>query len=412
MSLPAVLLIVNVFPLRRLGGDSGWTTPRARRVYAELAPFALLSIATAVLSIIALHPPDQLDLPAKLAVSAYSLVFYVWKTLVPVGLSPLYEMPQHIDPTATRFVVSGAIVLCGAGLVWFVRRRQPAIATALALFFVVTLPMLGVVQNGPQIAADRYTYHAAPALSILAGGALLLLLRSTMAIAGSVAFAIVFGLTALTWNQSKVWRDSQTLWTRVLELDDNSSIAHSAMSNVLYQQNHIAEAIAQSERAVAIAPDYPEALNGLGVGLVREGRFSEAIELYRRALEIKPSYDDAEANWGVALAQTGDLGAAVEHYRRALEINPNNSNANVNWGNVLVRLSRYDEAISHYQAALRTRSDNAEAQHNWGVALAQQKRFAEAIDHFRAALAIAPGHVEARQYLDLATRLLRDQSAK
>jgi tetratricopeptide (TPR) repeat protein len=411
MSLPAVLLILNVYPLRRIGPGADWTGERARRVYLELALFALLAAATAALSIIALHPPNQLGLAAKLAVSAYSLAFYVWKTIVPVGLAPLYEMPQHVDPADGRFVAGFAVVLCLAGLAWVLRNRRPGVTTALLLFFVITLPMLGVVQNGPQIAADRYTYHAAPAIAVLAGGALLVVLRSAPLVGGAVASILVLSLTGLTWEQSGVWRDSQTLWSRVLEVDDESSIAHSAMSNVLYQQNRVAEGLAQSERAVAIAPDYPEGLNGLGVGLAREGRVTEAIDKYRRALAVKPEYDDAESNWGVALAQSGDVAGAIERYRRALEINPNNSNANVNWGNALVRQNRFDEAISHYQAALRIRADNAEAQHNWGVALARQKRFAEAIVHFRAALEIDPGHAEARTYLDLATRLLQEQTS-
>jgi protein O-mannosyl-transferase len=409
MSLPAVLLIVNVYPLRRLGGVAGWTSPQARRVYLEIAPFALLAAATAGLSIIALHPPNQLGVAAKLGVSAYSLLFYLWKTALPVGLSPLYEMPQHVDPLEVRFVVSELLVVTLAGVAWWLRRRRAAITASLALFFVVTLPMLGVVQNGPQIAADRYTYHAAPALAFLAGAALLATLRSSFVLSSVVASVVVVALASLTARQSAVWQDSGTLWARVLEVDDRSSIAHSAMSNVLYRQNRVAEGVEHSERAVALAPDYPQALNALGVGLAREGRVADAIANYRHALAVNAAYDDAEANLGIALAQQGDANQAIEHYRRALEINPNNSNAHVNWGNALVRMNRLDEAIVHYRAALSIRRDNAEAQHNWGVALAQQKRYAQAIEHFQAALAIDPNHAEARQYLELATRLLREQ---
>jgi tetratricopeptide (TPR) repeat protein len=412
MSLPAVLVILNVFPLRRLGGASGWTGTDARRVYAEIAPFALLAVAIAGLSIVALRPPSQLGIGEKLTVSAYSLAFYVWKTIVPIGLSPLYEMPQHIDPGATRFVLSEIVVVCLAAAAWLLRRRRPGVVASLALFFVATLPMLGVVQNGPQLAADRYTYFAAPAIAVLAGAGLLLLLRSSAALATSSAVAIVLALGALTWKQSVVWRDSQTLWTHVLEADPESAIAHSGLSNVLYQQNRVAEAIAHSERAVAIAPSYPEALNGLGVGFAREGRAADAIEQYQRALAIKPEYDDAETNWGVTLVQQNDVAGAIEHYQRALAINPDNSNAQVNWGNALVRLNRLDEAIGHYEAALRIRPDNAEAQHNWGVALARQGKFAPAIEHFRAALAIDPNHVEAREYMEKATRLLQSGGAR
>jgi tetratricopeptide (TPR) repeat protein len=411
MSLPAVLLILNVYPLRRLGWTSGWWSEGAKRVYFELAPFALLAAAAAALSIIALHPPSQLGAAAKLVVSAYSLVFYLWKTIAPVGLAPLYEMPQHVDPAAMRFVASVATVIVIAALAWALRRRRPGVVAAFVAFFVVTLPMLGVVQNGPQIAADRYTYHAAPALAILAGAGLLVLLRWAPTIAGGIAAVIVLALAALTWEQSTVWRNSETLWSRVLDVDDESSIAHSAMANIFYRQNRVQEAIEHSERAVAIAPEYPEALNGLGVGLARQGRAADAIEDYRRALAIKPAYDDAETNWGVALAQQGDAAGAIEHYQRALAINPDNSNAHVNWGNALVRLARPDEAIGHYAAALRIRGDNADAHHNWGVALARQGKFAEAIEHFRAALTIDPNHTEARRYLDKATQLLRDQAS-
>ena len=411
MSLPAVLLILNVFPLERLGGCAGWKTPQARRVYLELVPFAMLSAATEVLSIVALHPPDQLGLPAKLSVSAYSLAFYLSKTLLPFGLSPLYEMPQRVDPTAGRFVVCAVIVLCVAGLAWALRRREPAVTAALALFFVVTLPMLGVVQNGPQIAADRYTYHAAPALAVLGGAAFLQALRVAPTVASGVGVLIVLGLSALTWNQSAVWRDSQTLWARVLDVDSQSPTAHTNMANVLYRQNRVAEGIEHSELAVSLAPELPEAHYGLGVGLAREGRLADAADEYRRALVLRRTYDDAEDNLGVTLVQQNDIDGGIQHYRRALQINPDNSNAHINWGNALVRLNRIDEAILHYEAALRIRPDNAEAQHNWGVALARREKFQEAIEHFRAALAIDPSHAEARQYLDLATRLLGGKQA-
>ena len=412
MSLPAVMLILNVFPLRRLGGTAGWRSEQARRVYVEIAPFALLAAATAGLSIVALHPPGQLGVAAKLSVSAYSLVFYLWKTLLPLGLAPLYEMPQHVDPGAVRFVASDIAVVGLAVAAWVLRRRQPGITTALVVFFVVTLPMLGVVQNGPQIAADRYTYFAAPALAVLAGAGLVALLQGSSALAVGGAVAIVLALGALSWDQSAVWHDSETLWSRVLVVDSESSIAHSALANVLYRQNRVSEAIAHSERAVAIAPNYPEALNGLGVGLAREGRPADAIIEYRRALEIKSDYDDAETNWGVTLVQQNDVAGAIEHYERALAINPDNSNAQVNWGNALVRLNRLDEAIGHYEAALRIRPDNAEAHHNWGVALALQGQYGAAIEHFRAALAIDPNHVEARDYLEKAKRLLEERGQR
>jgi protein O-mannosyl-transferase len=411
MTLPAVLLLVEVYPLRRLGGAIGWWSAAARRVYAKLVPFAALAVAAAALSIIALHPPSQLGFAQKVAVSAYSILFYVRKTVVPTSLSPLYEMPRHVDPIAVRYVLGYLFAIALAAVAWAARRRWPAVAIAATGFVLITLPMLGIVQNGPQIAADRYTYDAAPALAVLAAAALILVGRATSgAIATAIGAAAILALSALTWTQSGVWHDSKTLWSRVLAVDSGSSIAHSAMANVMYRENRIDDGLEQSRRAVELAPDLAEGYNALGVGLARQGKPAEAIGAYERALALKPEFDEAENNLGVALAEQGDPASAITHHARAVAINPNSSSAQVDWGNALVRLGRTDEAIEHYVAALRLRPDNADAHHNWGVALARAGRYEEAIGQFQAALRLDPTHVEARAYLEKATELAKRTS--
>lgn len=402
MTLPAVLLLVNVYPLQRIDLRK-LRESHVHRVLIELAPFAALSAGFIVLSIVALRPPEQLSFGAKMAVSAYSLMFYLEKTAAPLGLSPLYEMPQQVDPFAPRFVFAYVVCVAFAAVVWMVRRKRPAIAAALAAFVIITAPMLGIVQNGPQIAADRYTYHSAPALALLASGFLFALpfSDSSKRIVGS-AVVVVLGL--MTWNQSRVWHDSESLWTRALELDPNSGIAHSAMASLRYRQNRLDEGLEHSRRAVELAPGYAEAHNDLAVGLAQQGQVAEAIDEYKQAIALEPTYDEAHNNLGVVLSRQGDLATAISEFQRALDLNPDYADAHVNWGNALVRSGRPADATGHYQQALAIRQDNADARLNWGVALAQQSRFAEAAEQFRAALAIDPEQQEARTYLAMAER--------
>src|SRR5881396_2782205 len=49
VSLPVVLLILNIYPLGRLGGSLGWWSEAARRVYAEKIPFVLLAAAVSAI---------------------------------------------------------------------------------------------------------------------------------------------------------------------------------------------------------------------------------------------------------------------------------------------------------------------------------------------------------------------------
>ncbi len=405
MSLPAVLLLLNAYPLRRIGGDKTDWTGAARRVVLELAPFALLTAATVVLSIVALKPPGQLALSGKLAVSAYSLSFYLWKTIAPSNLAALYEMPERVDPLAPMFLASYAVLLCLACLTWALRRHTGAL-TAWAVYLVMILPMLGIVQNGPQIAADRYTYHSAPALALLLAGALASAARRRAGVVVGVGAATVLCFSVLTWRQAGVWRDSRALWQRVLSVNERSSTAHVALASLLYRQDSVTQAIAHYEAALVFDPKYPDGYNNLGVALVRLGRYDEAIARYRRALELKPDYAEAYNNMGAALAHDGRLAAAIDHYRRAISLKPSFADAHVNWGNALVRMDSTEAAIAQYRTALAARPDHVDAMHNWGVALARQGQLEGAIARFRQVLALSPNHAEAREYLARASELL------
>src|SRR3989441_8329744 len=78
-SLPVVLLILDVYPLRRLGGALGWWSEPARRVYVEKIPFVLLAAAASAIAVMAqslVRAPlslAQLSLPGRVAVSADGL---------------------------------------------------------------------------------------------------------------------------------------------------------------------------------------------------------------------------------------------------------------------------------------------------------------------------------------------------
>src|SRR2546426_12612097 len=372
VNLPFVLLILDVYPLRRLGGALGWWSEPARRIYGEKIPFVLLAAAASAIAVMAqssVHAAAslaQLSVPGRLAVSAFGLGFYLWKMVVPVNLSPLYELPRTMDPVAPPFILSYALVLAITGIVLALRRRVPGLPAAWVAYVVVLLPVLGIVQSGPQIAADRYTYLAGLGWASLAGAGLLSTWRRWPPfVLTGLAVVLLSGLGTLTWNQVEVWHDSEKLWTHALAIDPKTSMAQ------------------------------------FGLGRVRadQGKPAEAIEHYRQALNIKPDYGAAHYNWGVVLGQQGKPAEAIEHYRLALQMRPNSAEAHNNWGLVLGQQGRLADAVEHSQQALRLKPDFAEAHNNWGFALAQQGERAEAIEHYRQALRLNPDNALAQSNL-------------
>src|SRR5881396_3273119 len=93
--------------------------------------------------------------------------------VVPVNLSPLYELPPTVNPWAPPFLLSYGVVVAITALVLALRRRVPGLPAAWMAYVVVLLPVLGIFQSGPQIAADRYTYLAGLGWAILASAGLL-----------------------------------------------------------------------------------------------------------------------------------------------------------------------------------------------------------------------------------------------
>ena len=370
VTVPAVLAILNVYPLRRLGGASGWSSNSARRVYAELAPFALIGLIAGMGSIAALPLATQLTFGGKVAVAAYGVVFYLWKTLFPIGLSPLYQLPPHLNPAGPMFIASTLVVIALLIAAWTVRRKQPGLVTALAIWLMITLPLLGAVQNGNQIAADRYTYHAAPALAVLFGALLVnaeRVFRSSLAIAACVLVA----LGALTWRQTGYWHDSVALWSRALAVDSTSAIAHNDLGIELASAGQTAEAIAQYKTAIALDPSYPHPHNNLGFELEHSGQIQPALAEYRIAAQLDPKYVEAELNWGNALLSLGKSEEAIEHYRRAASLDPKHEGAQFNWGVALMRLGRTSEAVQHFSTAMELDPTDADAQNAWRGAVAR-----------------------------------------
>src|SRR5213594_876195 len=355
VNLPVVLLILDVYPLRRLGGFVGWWSEPARRIYVEKIPFVLLAAAASAVAVMAqlsksaMIPMAHLSVLGRLAVSAYGLSFYLWKMVVPLNLSPLYMRPPTVDPEAPPFILSYGLVLAITAIVLALRRRIPGLPAAWAAYVVVLLPVLGIFQSGSQIAADRYTYLAGLGWAILAGACLLFCWRisrtsttgtpTTLRIAG-VAICVVAGLGVLTWNQVHIWHDSERLWTYTVAIHPNSSLAQFS----------------------------------LGIVLSAQGKPTEAIEHFQKGLQLRPDEPSAHTNLGVALIQQRKLADAIEHFRQALRIYPDDALAHTNWGSALIDLGKPSEAIEHYSKALSITPGLAEAQNGLGQALAQEQR--------------------------------------
>ena len=179
MTLPFALLVMDVYPLRRLGGERGrWFGPQVRRVWWEKVPFLLLTLAAGVRAVLgkegtgALYPLAGYGLLPRVASVLYSLAFYPWKTLVPLELSPLYPLHGFTGIWEPQWLLSGAFVFLLIAGLFFVRRRWPGALAAWVFYAVLLMPVSGIVTFGPQLVADRFSYLPSLGWAVLLGAGL------------------------------------------------------------------------------------------------------------------------------------------------------------------------------------------------------------------------------------------------
>jgi tetratricopeptide (TPR) repeat protein len=449
MTMPVVLLLLDVHPLRRFVRVGGRRPPWGP-ILAEKIPFAVIALAGAVVAFAAqrefMPALEPHPVPARLAQAAYGLAFYVRKTLVPVGLYPYYELRLPLDPTAPRFVAAAAAVGAITLVLVVLRRRWPAGLVAWCGYGVIVSPVLGLAQAGIHLAADRFTYVATMPLAALAGGGVYALWTraaapwvSAGARVGAAApvIALLAALGVATFAQVRVWRDSVTLWSHAVTVAPDNAVVHQNLGVALKEAGRLEEAIghlaqasalrpdwvearlslagalatarryeraiAELQQIVAAHPDHGDALYSLGVASFLLGRTADAIGYYQRAIAANPDDVRAYYNLGHVYAQEGNAFAAAAQWEKAVALAPDNVAVRNAFGVVLVTLDRPAVAEEQFRAALRVAPDDPDSLSNLGLALDRQGKRAEAVELWRRVLRLDPSHARARANLEHAT---------
>src|SRR5581483_3265650 len=412
MTLPVVLVVLDVYPLRRLGSGR-WFAPKMRRVWLEKIPFVTLAVIFAVLAFAAqrdagaLLTLDNYGFAKRLGQALFAPAFYLWKMIAPIDLSPIYAIPLHLEKSDWIFFVLGVTVdVAVTAVLILYRRRWPGLLAVWISYLALLAPVLGLAQAGPQFAADRYTYLSALGWAILTAGALRYIItqdqRLVRAAAAVVSAAAVLVLGALTWRQVQVWSDPLTLWRHAVAAYPRASKAQNSLANVLVQLGRQNEAIAHYRLAIQIDPNYKEGHHNLGLTLAGRGDVEDAKREYAEALRIDPRYKEAHNNLAAVLFYEGDLAGAIDHYRRAIAVDPAFKEAHNNLGVILMNQGNVAEAIAEYRAAIKIDPNYKEPHYNLANALLEQDKVDEAIAEYRAALAIDPNYEVARYNLGIA----------
>jgi protein O-mannosyl-transferase len=428
VTLPLVLLLLDYWPLERIGGpgfaeglrcgkqraEGASQKVSAVRLIVEKIPLVAMSAFLSVMTFVAqkggeaVVSLDIIPLDIRIANVFSSYIKYIGKLIWPSGLAVRYPYPCvtlsnfWVVMCAILLIVLTVVIVCYIG-----RRKKYAVVGW--LWYVGTLvPVIGLVQSGGQAMANRYMYLPMLGLLIIIACAAkdFVANRLRMKIVVAILAAVLLSaLVILTRIQVGHWQNSITLYEYTLKVTQNNALAENNYGIALFEAGRFDEAISHFNKALSITPKMAEAEKNLGRAYLEQGKAGDAVACFRKVIENNKTSAEAYSHLGSALYIQKKYDEAIKCFDKALSLDPNYPDARYGMGLALMTTNRFNEAIVCFNEVLRQNGDSAKVHYNLAIALGAQKKYDEAIEHLAKVLQLNPMYPEAHNKIGFALQL-------
>ncbi|HEX3872421.1 MAG TPA: tetratricopeptide repeat protein, partial [Pirellulales bacterium] len=412
-SLPAALLLIRWWKYGRLTRlEWAWTSPL----------FALgVAMACVTATLEKIHVGAQGDewnwsLVDRMLIAGRAVWFYVAKLAWPSQLTFIYPR-WRIDAGAAWQYLFPLAALGVVASLWMMRKRfGRGPLTALLLFGGTLTPALGFFSVYPMrysFVADHFNYLSSIGLIVLAAVAATKASQyfgnSLLPVSRVLAGALLLGLATVSWQQARVYRDTETLWRDTIAKNNNCFLACNNLGCILAGRGQLDAALPLFRKTVALNPRFQEGLNNLGGALLRMGQDAEAVDVFRASTALDGRGMMAHYKLGTALCRTGQNAAGIDELRRAMAVAPDFAGAPFALGIESRDRGQHTDAIDLFEQAVKLDPKFSEAWLELGKSSWSIGRREHALECLRSAAEANPKRADIRgqlgEYLMLVNRL-------
>lgn len=356
VSLPLTMLLVDYY-FRR---------PLQFKLVLEKWSFFAFSLLFGLLGIYFLHDQGSINdattytLFQRLMIGGYSLGVYLIKFVFPYEMSPLYPYPGVL-PWQVYLGPIAVIAILGFSFIAYKKDWRPFLFGT--LFFVVNIMfVLQVVGAGQGFLADRFTYIPYIGLMFMLAYSLQWMMRDNqqsgkLAMYGFGGLMVVY--LVMTWQQNKVWTDSDTLWTHVLKYEDKTSLPYRNRANYRRDQGRIEEALQDYNSAIALKED-AALYNSRAKLYFNQKKYDQSLVDYNKAISIDSTEGEFYINRGAVFALTNDMTRALNDFNKGLILDPKHANGYKNRSLIFESAGQWAEAESDITKYLEMHPEDAD----------------------------------------------------
>jgi len=372
-------------------------------------PFFVLAILAAILSkegqqdVQALVGIDDINFIESFFVGTYGTLVYLFKAFVPIQLSPFHPYPVETGSLFPWYYYASALPVLFLGIWCFLKRKKHRTVVFGLLFFAVIIgPVLQFIPVGMAVVAERFSYLSYLGLFYLMALGIVRLYASILQKKGKHAKALkIFGaigvlvLALLSYQQSKVWKNGENLWSAVVEHYPEHYFGYACRANYWTSIGEENKAIADYTSALAFHSSFDEGHYNRGVIYLNQRKLTLAEADFKAALTSNPDYVNAHNNLGLIYLNTNRAEAALEEFFKAIALQPNNSKAYYNCGLLYGGKQQWTKALEYYEKAVALAPNEAQLFKERGHTYGMIGNLDAALADFSRALELNPNFAEA-----------------
>lgn len=302
--------------------------------------------------------------PIRMFIGSYTLIVYYIKSLIPFRLSPLYPYPSSLD---WSFYVSIISFVLTAFLLWKAyKSKWKVIFFGLSFFIANVVLLLQILPAGQGFLADRFTYIAYMGLFFIFAYYLnqQISLKQSLKIpllALTTVVLAVYGF--MTFQQNKVWKDSDTMWTHVLKYYKRSTLPWNNRANHFRDIRQTSKALSDYSEVIKLEPKGAGPYNSrarLYFNFDNRDSLQKALWNYNKAIEFDPQNAEYIVNRGATYAKMGDPANSIKNLNLAETIKPEFKNIYLNRSVVYNQQGDYTNALKDINSYLKLDSSSAD----------------------------------------------------
>ncbi len=346
----------------------------------------------------------QLSFLERLQVFGHVPFFYLKKLILPYPLMFNYPRWTLDVETLSLYLPLFSIVFIFGCLLWKYQTWGKPLFLALSAFGLGLFPVSGLFHNGwfsASYVADHWGHLPSIPLLILAvvGGVWTVSSNPNFSRFGGFAgggFLIL--LVWLTWNQTRIYQNLDTLWTHTLQYNPKSWMGHHQLAVMHHRRNEWDSALAHYNQSIALEARFR--LNHKNRGKLHDqlGQLPQAITDYSTALQLNASDIETYAQRGFAYYRTEAYAEAITDFNEVLRYIPNHPEALLYRGESYFLLQDYETAFQDYERLLQIYPQQAELYYQRGRKYLFLQQYASAINDFTRSLQLGTAQTPAAVY--------------